>query len=311
MSTSVELDELMTTVADEQRAAFRSQYWRLTKLPRANLDLQAFLDAYLRNVVELYAATAGAIWFRAPDATLLSARASLGMDRIGLGTDLAMSHEQLLQFALTKHKSLLVKPYSAPERQAKVSNPSDSFVVLGPVEHHGEQVAVVELFLGPTPTRGRTAGERNRYVLWLDHLLSFLCRGIEYRLLRRSAPLPPALEQLTLAGQAATRLQDSIRDTLGQYLATFTGWNFGTLEDNQAFTTRVHLLLDQFGLRVCCPQCGAPAILRCQGTGNSKTGVFLYDHTLNSGRTFHGGPSTFPSLTLVPRAARRKAADNG
>jgi hypothetical protein len=233
-----------------------------------------------------------------------------------LDGEFAAPHDHLLHFALSKPKSFLVKPYSAPEKltaisNPKVSNPTDSFIVLGPVDHHGERIAVVELFLGPTPTRGRTAAERNRYLLWLDHLLGFLCRGIEARLLKRLAPLPPALEQLASAASAASAVQATIRITLEQHLATFSGWNFGSLDGNQTFTTRVQELLDQFGFRVACPHCGSPAILRCQNTGNSKSGVFLYDHTLESGRTFHGGPTSFPKLTLVPRQARRKRTGNG
>lgn len=300
-------DHLVAEIATEKRVEFRNHYRALSRLPKANIGLQEFLDEFLRHVSGLYAANAAAIWFRAPDVAQLAAKASIGLDRIGLRGDSAAAHEQLLRFALTKRKSFLVKPYSVPERQATASNPTDSFIVFGPVDHHDERIAVVELYLGPTPMRGRSAAERNRYVLWLDHLLGFLCRGIEYRLLRKSAPLTPALHQLTAAANSATELQATIVSTLEQKLSAFVGWSFGTLEDNQAFASRVHELLDQFGLRVTCPQCGAPAILRCQNAGNSKTGVFLFDHTLETGRTFHGGPTSFPRLTLVARPSRRKS----
>jgi hypothetical protein len=312
--TAIDLfDDLVATIASEQRAEFRAHYRALTRLPKANLNLQEFLDGFLEQITQLYAANAAAIWFRAPDTEQLVEKASLGLERVGLergglGGEFAEPHDRLLHFALGKRKSFLVKPFCAPEKQSPVSNPTDSFVVLGPVDHHGERIAVVELFLGPTPMRGRTAAERNRYVLWLDHLLGFLCRGIEFRLLRKAAPLAPALSQLAVVATSATELQATIVAKLERQLLTFAGWSFGTLEDNQAFAGRVHELLDQFGLRVSCPQCGAPAILRCQNTGNSKTGVFLFDHTLESGRTFHGGPTSFPRVSLVARPIRRKTS---
>jgi hypothetical protein len=306
MSTLL-FEQLIGQVSGPQQAEFRRHYRALSQLPKSELDLQGFLDEYVWHLAQLYAATAAAIWFRSPEVSGLSVKARVGFDGMGLSGELAGPHERLLQYALARSKSFLVKPYSAPGKQATVSNPTDSFLVLGPIQHQGEPLGVVELFLGPTPVRGRTAAERNRYTLWLDHLLGFLCRGIEARLLRKSAPLLPALEQLSTAAKAAVALQSTIRLTLEQHLATFSGWNFGTLADNQAFAARVQELLDQFGFRVACPQCGAPAIIRCQNAGNSKSGVFLYDHTLDSGRTFHGGPTSFPRLTLVPRPARRKA----
>jgi hypothetical protein len=217
------------------------------------------------------------------------------------------AHEQLLRYALGRSKSFLVRPYSAPARRSGVKNPTDSFVVLGPVDHGGERIAVVELFLGPAPMRGQTAAERNRYLLWLDHLILFLCRGIELRLLRSAAPLQAALDRLAVAESDLNAMQATIRDTLEQRLATFAGWNFGSLAKNQAFAARLHELLEKYGLRAICPQCGAPAILRCQNSGNAKTGVFLFDHYLEAGRTFHGGPTTVPAIRLAPKPARRKS----
>lgn len=309
MTTAELLEQLTSTIASHQRAAFRSHYRALTRLPGAKVELQEFLEDYLHHVVQLFAAHAGAIWFRTLQADAPVARVSHRFGELGLSGEHLAAHDELVRFALTKERSFLVRPCSAVDRAKSATNPTDSFVLLGPVDHHGERIAVVELFLGPTPTRGRTAADRNRYILWLDHLIGFLCRGIEQRLLRRSAPLSPALEQLSEASNRAVELHESIRVELQRRLAPFENWNFGSLADNQAFVTRVHELLDQFGLRVRCPQCGSAAILRCQNAGNARHGSFLFDHTLDSGRTFHGGSASVPRLELVPRPARRKKAD--
>ncbi|MGE0757648.1 MAG: hypothetical protein AB7O38_11530 [Pirellulaceae bacterium] len=308
MSSPPQLDDLLATLTADQRAAFLADYQTLRDLPAARGELQAFFDGYLLHLVRLYAATAGALWFRPGEPGSLVCRARIGFDRLDLTGDLQRAHEQLLNYALDRDHSFLVRPFSAPARGTRVSNPTDSFVILGPVSHGGQRIALVELLLGPTPVRGQSAAERNRYLLWLDHLITFLCRGMEIRLLRTSAPLPAALDQLATTELEVQALQDAIRQTLQQRLSTFAGWNFGSLEKNQAFATRVHELLEQHGLRVVCPQCGSPAILRCQNSGNARTGVFLFDHYLETGRTFHGGPTTVPPIRLVAKPARRKSA---
>jgi hypothetical protein len=306
--SAILLDNLLDSLAADQRETFLAEYQELSRLPESRRDLQSFLDSYLEHLVRLYAATAGVVWFLDAHREQLSARARVGYDRLGLTGEFERPHDELLRYALTRTKSFLVRPYSTPARQAGVSNPTDSFLVLGPVDHGGDRIAVVELFLGPMPVRGQTASERNRYLLWLDHLLSFLCRGVEVRLLRSAAPLQVALDRLAATRAELDAMQTAIREALQQRLSAFAGWNFGTLEKNQAFARELQELLDQYGLRVVCAQCGAPSILRCQNSGNAKAGVFLFDHYLDSGRTFHGGPTTVPPIALVAKPARRKSS---
>ncbi len=306
MTDPAMLDELLQEVATDERDAFTNNYRALAQLPAADCDVQTFLDDYLQLVVDLYAATAGAIWFRATDSNLLTAKSTLGLDHLGLDEPARAAHEALLQYGLSQARSCLVKPFSLPQARANVANPTDSFVLLGPVLSHGDRIAIVELFLGPTPLRAKTAGDRNRYVLWLDHLLAFLCQGIEQRFLGNLAPLQPALTNLEATRAEIASFKDAIRISLEVTLNNYAGWNFGSLRNNQTFVRNVHELLESNSLRVECPECGSPAILRCQSAGNAKTGVFMYDHYLSTGRTFHGGPTTFPRVKLVARPPRRR-----
>ncbi len=305
--TTAMLNELLDDMAPAQRESFRSDYQAVRQLPSSATDLQTFLDDYLQHVVRLYAATAGAIWFRSPGAVELSVRSRLGYDQLSLTEPHEAAHRRLLDYATRRPRTFLVQPYSAPAEGADVSNPTDSFLLLGPVEYQGERIGVLEIFLGPSPPRGQTAGERNRYVLWLDHLLEYLRQGIQLRFLGSSAPLQPALVNLASTRSEIEAFKDAIRKSVEITLNNFAGWNFGSLENNQTFTRAVHELLDANGLRVACPECGAAAILRCQLAGNSRTGVFLYDHYLETGRTFHGGPSTFPHVKLIAKPPRRKS----
>ena len=306
MSTAI-LNQLLDDIAPSKRASFKSIYQRIKVLPSSGTDLQDFLDEFLRHVVELYAATAGAIWFCSPDGGRLSIKSQVGYERLGLEDEYKSPHEQLLQHALGNARSYLVRPFSTPGDGANVSNPTDSFLLLGPIDSQGEPIGVVELFLGPTPPRGQTSGDRNRYVLWLDHLVEHLRQGIRLRYLGSSAPLQPAMVNLEAVRVEIGAYKDAIRKSLEVTLNCYAGWNFGSLQNNQTFAKTMHILLDENGLRVACPECGSPAILRCQSAGNSKTGVFLYDHYLETGRTFHGGPSTFPRVTLIAKPPRRKS----
>lgn len=307
MSASGLLNEILDDIAPAQRQSFRDDYQAITQLPGAPTDLQQFFDDFLAGVVRLYAANAGAIWFRDPDHGRLTRKSAMGFDRLGLAEEYHTAHSGLLGYALTQSKAFVVNPFSRPEPGSNASNPTDSFVVLGPIDHHDERIGVVELFLGPTPTRGTTPGDRQRYALWLDHLITYLCQGVELRFMGSAAPLQPALVNLESTKAEIEAFKDAISRSLEVTLNSYSGMSFGSLRNNQTFTRNVHELLDGYGLRVECPECGSPAILRCQSAGNSKTGVFLYDHYLESGRTFHGGPSTFPAVRVVPKPPRRRA----
>ena len=301
------LNDVLGRILPSQRDAFRGTYRTLTQLPGAPTDLQQFLDDYLEHVVQLYAATAGAIWFRVPEQDSLSLKSSLNFEQLGLEGELFDGHGALLQYSLNRTRSFLVAPFSAPESLAAVSNPTDSYILVGPVDNGGERLGIVELFLGPTPARGQTADVRERYALWLDHVLTYLCQGIGLRYLGSAAPLQPALVNLAATRSEIDAFKDAIRRSLEVTLNSYAGMSFGSLRNNQAFTRAVHELLENYGLRIACPECGAPAILRCQPVGNAKTGAFLYDHYLETGRTFHGGPTAFPSVRVVPKPPRRRA----
>lgn len=93
---------------------------------------------------------------------------------------------------------------------------------------------------------------------------------------------------------------------LSTKLSFFSGQSLSTLEDKQAFVRAVHSLLDDNGLRLECPTCGEPAILRCMKTGNSLQGCFLFDHRVGGKRTMHGGRNEIPSLVVTDKPVRTK-----
>jgi predicted RNA-binding Zn-ribbon protein involved in translation (DUF1610 family) len=301
---------LLSNLTDEAQAVFQRNLRALDKLIAKQISFPAFLDAYLRCVTDMYAATAAAIWVRERDRDELQLQAQIDFAAVGLDAESERAHGKLLRFALQQSppNPFLVKPYSAPCAAAGVSNPTDSFVVFGPVDNQGDVVAVVELFLGPRPVRARTSRDQESYVLLLKRLIWYLCRRVECELDRGAAPqqaLAQAAAQMNACRQEIVLHQVAIRHTIQSTVRSLAGRNCGSFEANRSLAKSVQQLLAENGLRAECPECGQPAILRCQRAGNSKSGAFQYDHTVAGRRTFHGGSASFPLVTVVPAPPRR------
>lgn len=111
-----------------------------------------------------------------------------------------------------------------------------------------------------------------------------------------------ALESLE---QDLARLQRSIRMTISAKLNQFAGQSMGSIEENRKLVDAIARMLDSHGLRVQCSECGHPAILRISPRGSSN-GVFVFDHTIEGRRTFHGGKNRMPEIRLVAKPARKK-----
>jgi hypothetical protein len=102
------------------------------------------------------------------------------------------------------------------------------------------------------------------------------------------------------------RLQRAIRVAIQDQLAKLTGRSLGDLDQNRKLAASIHELLDSHGLRVRCAECGHPAILRVSPRDGSAHGAFVFDHTIDGKRTFHGGKGTVPTLRLVAKPPRKK-----
>ena len=300
------LDSILNDIASDEKVVFQNQLQELLDLAHQPLDLQHFLNEFLLRSCQLFAANAGVIWFADEAKSRLEAKAEVQIEHLLLDNETHLAHDQLLRDGMSLTSSVVVKPFSAIAPQATSCNPTDSFLVLGPVRIANHTLALVELVLGPKPLRGQTTELQAAYGRWLDYVLASLSDGIERRFLRANATLTPALERLRAVSDEVQDIQQMILKRIEQSLQAFAGMNFGTLKSNQEFANSVHALLDRHGFRVICPECGAPAILRCQKAGNSKSGAFVFDHYLETGRTFHGGPSTFPNVKLTTKPPRRK-----
>jgi len=116
----------------------------------------------------------------------------------------------------------------------------------------------------------------------------------------------PAADQLLGdLQQELNRIQRSMRLMLQGKLQDLVGRSLGSLEHNRALAGAIQSMLDQHGLRVRCHQCGHPAILRVSPRKGVVSGVFVFDHTVQGRRTFHGGGSSVPPIHLVAKPERK------
>jgi len=106
--------------------------------------------------------------------------------------------------------------------------------------------------------------------------------------------------------QELNRLQRAIRLAIQAQLSKMSGCSLGSLEQNRNLADSIHRLLESHALRVQCSECGHPAILRVSPRGGSANGVFVFDHTIDGRRTFHGGRGTVPLIRLVAKPPRKK-----
>jgi hypothetical protein len=81
--------------------------------------------------------------------------------------------------------------------------------------------------------------------------------------------------------------------------------SFG-LAANKAILAAIQSLLQRLGLRVCCPKCGEPAILRCRPHSYAKGGAFVFGHSQGGQHATHGGGTTFPAFKLVSAPPNRR-----
>ena len=135
----------------------------------------------------------------------------------------------------------------------------------------------------------------------------FLTPSLEPFLMASNQLLTETEAQVALGDlqQELNRLQRVIRLAIQGQLQKLVGQSMGSLSENRELVRSIHELLDSHGLRTRCSECGHPAILRASPRSGSKTGVFVFDHTIDGKRTFHGGRSVLPEMLLVAKPVRQ------
>jgi hypothetical protein len=116
-----------------------------------------------------------------------------------------------------------------------------------------------------------------------------------------------ALKSLRELDEQLATIQAPVVERLERVLDALRGKSFDSLEANQTVIGTIQRLLRRLDLRVECPRCHEPAILRCRAVRNAKDGSFKFEHSRGR-RTNHGGSTTIPAFRLLPTPhdARRK-----
>ncbi len=306
------LHQALQELPHEQRGPTVVQVKKLSKLIEGDLPLQSFLEQLLPSLCELFSAKAAVAWLRAQGAPGAIFGVRYHMDDLLNTAAEQKKHERLVQLAWSQKQAMLAEPTPAGRRQSTENsgnNPTGHQLLFGPVLHLGEPIALLEVVLRESSAT-LTPAQRKLYLRGIQLVADRVYNGLRKRMAVPPATLQHATQQLEQIVTQAESLQQQIRLTIEARLQQFHGWSFGSLEENQQFAKAVHQILDSYGLRVQCPECQNAAILRCLGAGNAKHGVFVFDHYLESGRTFHGGPTTVPLIRVVPKPARRPSLSN-
>ncbi|MBX3420413.1 MAG: hypothetical protein KF752_02540 [Pirellulaceae bacterium] len=285
---------------------------QLSAIVDSDLPLQSFLEQLLPLLADLLGAQAAVAWMKIQGAVF---GVRYRMEQVLPSVAQQKKHERLVQFAWYQKKSLMIEPAgttggntqpSGPPSSAANYNPTGHRLLFAPILHLTEPIALLEIVLPPQHAE-LSVQHKQLYLRAAELLADKVYLGLKRRMAMPQAQLAQAHQELTSLGGELQALQSQIRLTIDGRLAKFHGWSFGSLTENQQFAKLVHQLVDSHGLRVVCQECQHPAILRCLRAGNAKNGVFVFDHYLETGRTFHGGTTTIPRLTVITKPARRSA----
>lgn len=279
------------------RVRIRAQIDRLHRICDDNQPLETFLEEVLDVLRRVFGAAAGGFWFRSHEALELQPTARVGF------ADLAFSGKEIATLDET-----VGTLWQSSEPVAECFEELPAAMLVGPIHGPREPMGAFQLVITDVD-QGWGEDWNTRSAIYLPALRSVLV-AIQPEMLRRirvqTVSIAQAHQGLERLGQQIGGIQRSIRLAIEHYLHQHAGATFGSFDDNLQFVRTIQKLLDSHGLRVRCPECGHAAILRCARNASARSGVFVFDHYLPSGRTFHGGGAALPTLRIVAKPERRK-----
>lgn len=281
------------------RVRLAAQIERLQRICGEDQPLEAFLGEVLDVLRRVFGAAAAAFWMRPSESDQLLPLLRTGFSDLPFP---ALSTDPLDRLVIERWRS------ADPSIETLESLPAT--VLVGPIHRGSEPLGALQLVIAEEEEKSREAAETSA-ALYLHAFLRVLA-AIEPTVVDRTrvrcASIDEADAGLERLGQQIHQIQRSIRLAIEQYLHQHRGATFGSYDGNQRFVRSVQKLLESHGLRVRCPECGHPAILRCARNASAPAGLFVFDHYLPAGRTFHGGGRSLPLLRVTAKPDRRKAA---
>lgn len=299
----------------EQIACERSQVDALCDeiqhLACSALGPEKIFQRFIEKSARIYRAKQVAIWLwdEAGEIPVLSA--------VGYHEDLRRpdqgSADGFLEFVRTCFQSgqPRLQRWSSPCLRGSDASAGDlaleDLALLQPICLNGKTVGVIAIDLGSDrPGDDDTATGYLAVAKHLGECLSGYLRNRQRRADEQFPSFAEATRALQTTGDWIVSRREAIRQMIEEDLGLFAGLRFKTLQENREFAVMVHELLDANGFRSQCPECGEAAILRCLNTGNSKTGVFSFDHYVDGRRKYHCGATSFPKLKIRNKPRRRQ-----
>lgn len=108
------------------------------------------------------------------------------------------------------------------------------------------------------------------------------------------------------------KLREQTRAQIQSLLNELSGIELPSLQSKQRIASEIRRKLRRMELAIACPQCERPSMVRAAAAGNSKQGVFQFEHSANGARSTHRGSSTLPQGLLVvdaPIDGRQRSID--
>lgn len=281
------------------RVRLAAQIDRLQRICGNDQPLEAFLGEVLDVLRRVFGAAAAAFWFRPHGSDELLPSVRIGFSELPFAS---LSTKPLDQPVIERWQS------NAPSIESLADLPAT--VLVGPIHSSGQPLGAVQLVIageGEAPREIR-ADDLALYQHAILSVLAAIQPALIQRTRIRSVSIHEADDGLERLGQQINGIQRSIRLAIEQFLHQHRGATFGSFEANQRFVRSVQKLLESYGLRVRCAECGHPAILRCARNTSAPSGLFVFDHYLPGGRTFHGGGRVLPVLRVTAKPARRKSS---
>jgi hypothetical protein len=121
-------------------------------------------------------------------------------------------------------------------------------------------------------------------------------------------PMPEPPDSLSAILDAIDPALAEVRERFEAWLVANADAEYDTLTERKRVASMIQEVTSRLRLAVVCPDpdCGRPAILRCNKAKRSKTGVFQFEHVIEGRRTAHGGFAKLPRLTLIPKPEDRR-----
>ncbi|MEM9828652.1 MAG: hemolysin D, partial [Planctomycetota bacterium] len=166
---------------EDTKAQIRALVNEIAALAKSDSTAEEFYPEFLSRIITALAAHGGAVWLMDEDKQLrlqyqINAEPSILAD----DTEDAVRHSRLIQRVAAAGQSMLVPPYSGTTDDEGQGNPTRYLLVLGSLQHDGQQDGLIEVFQRPD-----TAPETQRgYLRFLQQMSELAVEWLRGKKLR-------------------------------------------------------------------------------------------------------------------------------